>query len=72
MQVGWGEAPKWARYHATNRDGEEHWFENEPRHDGDTGYWEASSGRMAAACEIVGYRRKPKWRQSLKLRPTGN
>lgn len=62
----WGEAPEWARWFAVHRDGEAYWFENQPVPCRD-GNWSAV-GRGQPTNEITGYKRVPKWRQTLRQR----
>ena len=40
----WAEAPEWAEYAATDRDGEAVWYERQPRLNQKIGWWHVSYG----------------------------
>ncbi|MHB1956376.1 MAG: hypothetical protein ACYCOU_21820 [Sulfobacillus sp.] len=62
----WKDAPPWAKWLATDEDGDWTWYEYKPvpcTQDGHR-YWNLTRGRWKAATEI-----NSNWKQSLERRP---
>lgn len=64
----WKDAPEWANWHATDADGDQHWFEEEPLFNKLEDLWEPRMGK----CELAGTTAfTDYWHDSLCHRPEG-
>ena len=61
IKYPWHEAPEWAKYAATDENGERYWFESHPERE--RRKWDSIGGRVELIGDGIG------WKESLQERP---